>query len=349
MRTMKAAVLHGREDVRIESVPVPAIVGGEVLLRNHVALTCGTDVKVFRRGYHARMIVPPAIFGHEVSGVVEEIGPEVDNVRPGTAVVVANSAPCGLCEYCRKGKPNLCDDLLFWNGAYAEYSRIPARLVQANLVLHPAGMTHRQAAMVEPLACAIRGIGACEIERGQTVAVIGVGALGLMLVALAHRAGATVVALGRNRDRLLRAQALGADETVSTHDEPDLVSALRRRSSGGRGPEVVIEAAGTRETAEAALRAVRKGGLVNLFAGCPADTRLTVDAPRLHYDELTVKSTFHHTPTSVREAVRLVTKGEVDPEAFITGEASLDQVPEVFRRLALAADGLKTAILPLRG
>jgi L-iditol 2-dehydrogenase len=346
---MKAAVLHGREDVRIEQVPIPPLAVGEVLLRNHVALTCGTDVKVFRHGYHARMIVPPAIFGHEVSGVVEEIGPEVDNVKAGAAVVVANSAPCGLCEYCQKGRPSLCDDLLFWNGAYAEYSRIPARLVRANLVLHPAGMTHRQAAMVEPLACAIRGIEACDVEPGQTVAVIGVGALGLMLVALAHQRGATVVALGRNRDRLLRARALGADETVSTHDEPDLVSALRRRSRDGRGPEIVIEAAGTRETAEAALKAVRKGGLVNLFAGCPADTRLTVEAPRLHYDELTVKSTFHHTPASVRQALKLVTHGDVDPEAFITDQASLDQVPDVFRRLALAADGLKTAILPLLG
>ena len=346
---MKAAVLHGREDVRIVRVSIPPLAVGEVLLRNHVALTCGTDVKVFRRGYHARMIVPPAIFGHEVSGVVEEIGPEVENVRPGAAVVVANSAPCGVCEYCQKGRQNLCDDLLFWNGAYAEYSRIPARLVRANLVLHPAGVTHRQAAMVEPLACAVRGVEACAIERGQTVAVIGVGALGLMLVALAHRRGATVVALGRNRDRLLRAQALGANETVSTHDEPDLVSALRRRSPGGRGPEIVIETAGTKETAEAALQAVRKGGLVNLFAGCPVETRLTVDAPRLHYDELTVTSTFHHTPTSVREALQLVTHSGVDPEAFITDEASLDQVPEVFRRLALAADGLKTAIMPLRG
>jgi L-iditol 2-dehydrogenase len=346
---MKAAVLHGREDVRIERVPVPALAVGEVLLRNHVALTCGTDVKVFRRGYHARMIVPPAIFGHEVSGVVEEIGAEVECVKPGAAVVVANSAPCGVCEYCRNGRPNLCDDLLFWNGAYAEYSRIPARLVRANLVLHPAGLTHRQAAMVEPLACAVRGIEACAIERAQTVAVIGVGALGLMLVALAHRSGATVVALGRNRDRLLRARVLGADDTVSTHDEPDLVSALRRRSRDGRGPEIVIETAGTRETAEAAIRALRKGGLVNLFAGCPADTCLTMDASRFHYDELTVKSTFHHTPTSVRQALGLITRGEVDPEAFITDEASLDQVPEVFRRLAQAADGLKTAIMPLLG
>jgi L-iditol 2-dehydrogenase len=184
------------------------------------------------------------------------------------------------------------------------------------------------------------------VEPGQTVAVIGVGALGLMLVALARRAGATVVAVGRNRDRLARAEALGAADVFSTVDEPDLVAALRRRGRASGGPDIVIEAAGTKETAEAALGAVRKGGLVNMFAGCPAETRLEVDAPRLHYDELTVKSTFHHTPTSIRQALTLIAGGEVDPRAFITSEATLDDVPDVLRRLASGPDGLKTAILP---
>ena len=344
-RLMTAAVLHGREDVRIERVPVPEPAHGEVVLRNHVALTCGTDVKVFLRGYHARMIAPPALFGHEVSGVVEEVGPGVENVRRGAAVVVANSAPCSHCEYCRSERANLCEDLLFWNGAYAEYSRIPARLVRSNLLPHPPGFTHRQAAIVEPLACAVRGVEACGIKPGQSVAVIGVGALGLMLIALARREGASVWAVGRNRDRLARAEALGAAETLSTLDEPDLAAALLRRGRGGRGPDVVIEAAGTKETAEAALLAVRKGGLVNLFAGCPAETRLEVDAPRLHYDELTVKSTFHHTPRSVRQALQLIADGDVDPAAFITAEAPLEEVPQVLRRLA-QGDGLKTAILP---
>ena len=118
---MKAAVLHGREDVRVESVPRPRPGPGEVLLRNRVALTCGTDLKVFRRGYHARMIVPPALFGHELAGEVEELGEGVSGLAPGTPVVIANSAPCGACEFCRAGRQSLCDDLLFWNGVQQRF------------------------------------------------------------------------------------------------------------------------------------------------------------------------------------------------------------------------------------
>ena len=340
---MKAAVLYGREDVRVERVEVPRLQPGDLLLRTRVALTCGTDVKVFRRGYHARMITPPAVFGHEVAGIVEEVGPGVEGVSPGTPVFVANSAPCGECHYCASGSPNLCDDLLFWNGAYAEFARIPARVVRRNLLPLGGGVGFRQAAMVEPLACVVRGIEESGIAEGQTVAVIGAGPVGLMLVALARLRGAHVVAVGRNRGRLQKARELGAEEVVSLAPGDDL--AARLRADGRHGPDVVIEAVGLPETAEAAVRAVRKGGLVNLFAGCPADAHIGIDAQRLHYQELTIKSTFHHTPESIRKAYRLISDGAIDPDAFITGEAPLDRVPDVLDRLARGGEGLKTAIL----
>ncbi len=342
---MKAAVLYGREDVRIERVKVPAIGEGELLLRTRVALTCGTDVKVYRRGYHARMIRPPAVFGHEVAGVIEEVGPGVTRLRPGSPVVVANSAPCGRCRYCREGRPSLCDDLLFWNGAYAEFARIPERVVQQNVLPLEGSVGFRQGAMVEPLACVVRGIEDSGIAAGQTVAVIGVGPIGLMLVRLARLRGAEVVAVGRNRGRLQKARELGAAETVVAREGEDLAERLRALDPHGHGPDVVIEAVGLPETAEAAVRAVRKGGLVNLFAGCPADARIGIDAQRLHYQELTIRSTFHHTPESIRKAYRLIADGLVDPDAFITGEAPLDHLPEVLHRLARGAEGLKTAIL----
>jgi L-iditol 2-dehydrogenase len=341
---MKAAVLYGREDVRIEDLEVPRIGAGEVLLRTRVALTCGTDAKVFRRGYHARMITPPALFGHEVAGVVEETGPGVEGVVPGTAVVAANSAPCGECPYCVSGSPSLCDDLLFWNGAYAEFARIPARVVRHNL-LPLDGLGFRRAAMVEPLACVVRGIEESGVEEGQTVAVIGAGPIGLMLVALARLRGAHVIVAGRNRGRLQKARDLGAEETITLRSGEDLAGRLRSRGRHGQGPDVVIEAVGLPETSEAAVRAVRKGGLVNLFAGCPADAHIGIDAQRLHYQELTIKSTFHHTPESIRKAFRLIADGHVDPDAFITGEAPLDRLPEVLRRMSRGEDGLKTAIL----
>ncbi len=345
-RRMRAAVLHGREDVRIEEVEIPPLEPGEVLLRTRAALTCGTDVKVFRRGYHARMLQPPSVFGHEMAGVVEEIGPGVLSVSPGTRVVVANSAPCGACAYCKDDRESLCDDLLFWNGAYAEFARIPARIVRTNLVPLEPGIGFRQAAMVEPLACAVRGIEDSGIRAGHTVAVIGAGPIGLMLVALARLCGAQVVVVGRNAARLRRALDLGADEVIDASALPDLAERLRRLGPSGRGPHVVIDAAGLAETAEAAIRAVRKGGLVNLFAGCPAEARVALDAQRLHYEELTVTSSFHHTPQSFRAAYRLIAEGKVSPDAFITSEAPLEAVPEVLRRMAKGGDGLKTAILP---
>ncbi len=343
---MKAAVLYGKEDVRIEEVDVPRLGPGEVLLRTRVALTCGTDVKVYRRGYHARMIVPPAVFGHEVAGMVEEVGPGVDAVEPGTAVVVANSAPCGQCHYCRHDMPSLCDDLLFWNGAYAEFARIPARVVKQNLIPLTEGLAFREAAMVEPLACVVRGVEESWIGRGQSVAVIGVGPIGLMFVALAKMRGAHVVAAGRSQARLDKALELGAQATVCAVPGADLAAQLRDLSPGGRGADVVIEAVGLAETCEAAVGAVRKGGVVNLFGGCPADTRIGIDSQRLHYEELTIKSTFHHTPESVRKAFRLIADGHIDPNAFITSEAPLDELPRVLGQLARGGPGLKTAILP---
>src|SRR5438477_1436204 len=178
---MKAAVRYGREDVRVEQVEVPSLEHGDVLLRTRVALTCGTDAKVFRRGYHARMIVPPAVFGHEIAGIVEEVAPGVEGLEPGMAVVAANSAPCGDCYYCRHEMPSLCDDLLFWNGAYAEFARIPARVVKKNVLALEEGIGFREAAMIEPLACVIRGVEESWMCPCQAVGVICTGPTGLML------------------------------------------------------------------------------------------------------------------------------------------------------------------------
>jgi L-iditol 2-dehydrogenase len=345
-RKMKAAVLHGREDVRIERVDVPRLEPGDVLIRTRAALTCGTDAKVFRRGYHAKMIVPPAVFGHEMAGIVEEVGGSTPGIETGMPVVAANSAPCGECYYCRHDMPSLCDDLLFWNGAYAEFARIPARVVRKNLLPLPPGLAFREAAFVEPLACVVRGVEESWIGRGQSVAVIGTGPIGLMFVALARMRGAHVVAAGRRPERLDKALELGAETGVVALPDRDLGETLRQMSPEKRGFDVVIEAVGQPETCEAAIRAVRKGGVVQLFGGCPADTRIGIDSQRLHYQELTIKSTFHHTPESVRKAFRLIADGHIDPNPFFAAEASLEQLPEVLGSMARGESALKTVILP---
>jgi L-iditol 2-dehydrogenase len=344
---MRAAVLHGREDVRIEDVAVPVPGPGEILLRNEAALTCGTDVKVFRRGYHARMLRPPTVFGHEVAGVVEAVGPRVAGLSAGARVVVANSAPCGACGFCRRGRENLCDDLLFWNGAYAQFSLIPDRIVAKNVVPLAEGLSFRKAAMIEPLACVVRGLEDVALLPGQSVAVIGTGPIGLMFVVLARLKGARVVAVGRNTSRLAKAAELGAEATLAVGEGMD-VARMRGLSPSGHGYDVVIEAAGQPATCEAALEAVGKGGVVNLFAGCVAHARVSFDASRAHYEEITIRSSFHHTPAAIREAHRLVAAGLVDPDGFITAEATLEDLPGVLAGLARGGEGIKTAILPWR-
>jgi L-iditol 2-dehydrogenase len=342
---MRAAVLYGREDVRIESVDVPSLGPGEVLLKTQIALTCGTDAKVFRRGYHARMLVPPTLFGHEVAGVIAETGPGVTGFRPGDRVVAANSAPCESCSYCTSDRANLCDDLLFWNGAYAEFARIPAPIVRQNLLLLPAHVSFTTGALVEPLACVVRGIERSGIREGTTVAVIGTGPIGLLLVALARLRGARVIAVGRRASRLATARAQGAEDTVQIREGDDLAALVRRATPDGKGPHVVIEAVGTSGTALGALAAVRKGGLVNLFAGCADGALLSVDAARLHYEEIAVVSSFHHTPASIREALRLLAGGELHSSLLVTGEAPLDRLAEVLGNMG-RGDDLKTAIVP---
>ena len=172
---MTAAVLYGKEDLRLERVAVPQAGRGELVVRVGAALTCGTDLKVYRRGYHAMMLKPPIPFGHEFAGVVAEVGAGVTAFREGDRVVAMNSAPCDACFFCRHGQQNLCEDLLFNNGTYAEFIRIPARIVEKNTLLVPNGVPLEHAALTEPLACVVRGLEGSAAKAGDMMVVIGAG------------------------------------------------------------------------------------------------------------------------------------------------------------------------------
>ena len=342
---MMAAVLHGKEQLRVEPVAIPTLHDGDVLVRVRAALTCGTDVKVFRRGYHARMIVPPAVFGHELAGDVVAVSGSVKNFHVGQRVVAANSAPCLECFYCKKGLENLCEDLLFNNGAYAEYIRIPARIVQRNMLLLPDHITYQDAALVEPLACVLRGLKETGVQEGDTVAVIGLGSIGLMFVHMAKVAGARVIAIGRRKTQLDRALAMGAGELVLTGDRADPVEPVRRLTKG-RGADIAIEAVGNPETWEHAVQMVRRGGTVNFFGGCPSQTRVTLDTNLLHYSEITCKASFHHTPTHIKRALEQISRGEITAHDFVNREEPLSSILEVLRHLMSHNGHLKTAIIP---
>src|SRR5213075_1771085 len=237
---MTAAVLYGKEDVKIEQVPIPRVGEGEVLIKVQVALTCGTDLKVYQRGYHARMIMPPALFGHELAGVVEEVGPSVKGFKRGMRVVALNSAPCQSCFHCSKHQENLCEDLLFNNGAYAEYIRIPRRIVDLNTVVIPPHVSFEEAAMVEPLACVLRGLHETKVEIGDTVAVVGGGPIGLMFVHVAQAVGCNVIAVVKRESQVADARRMGAHDVVQTTAVKDPIEAVRALSPGSRGADVVI-------------------------------------------------------------------------------------------------------------
>ncbi len=343
---MTAAVLYGKEDVRIEKVPIPAVEDGEVLVKVQVALTCGTDLKVYRRGYHARMIVPPALFGHELAGVIEETGAGVKGFRKGSRVVALNSAPCGMCFYCSRHQENLCEDLLFNNGAYAEYIKIPRRIVETNMLSIPNGVSYEEAAMVEPLACVLRGLHETGMEIGDTVTVIGGGPIGLMFVKVANLSGCKVISVVKHDLQVDAAKKMGAHHVVQITRVKDPVREVQLLTREKRGSDVVIEAVGRPEAWEWSIDMVRKGGTVNLFGGCPKGTKVQLNTERLHYSEITLKATFHHTPEAVRKAFALIAERKIKGSDYITGEAPLSRLTQVLRMMVERGGEIKTAIIP---
>jgi len=342
---MKAMMFYAPGDIRMEEVPTPKPGGGEVLVEIGAALTCGTDVKTYRRGHPLLIPNPPSVFGHEFAGVIAGLGEGVSGFHLGQRVVAANSAPCGDCFYCKEGHLSLCENLKLLNGAYAEFIVVPERIVHRNLLPLPEHVTFAQAALVEPLACVLHGVDRTDIRLGDTVAVIGPGPIGLMFIALAKARGARVIAIGMGGMRLELARSLGADETVDVEKVDDPVQAVRDLTAGGRGADRAVEAVGSAQTWEQALEMVRPGGLANLFGGCPSGTEVRLDTQRVHYHELQIIGVFHHTPKYVMRALELISMGRLDTEAIVSAEYPLDHVEEALRA-HMKEEVVKAAVIP---
>jgi L-iditol 2-dehydrogenase len=350
-RTMKAAVLRGQGDLRIEQVPKPVAGAGELVVRVGAALTCGTDLKVYRRGYHAKMLTVDGLFGHEVAGTVVEVGEGVSGFGVGDRVVPLNSAPCDECFFCRNEQQNLCEELLFNNGAYAEFIRVPARIVAKNTLKIPEGMAFEQAALTEPLACVMRGLEESRARAGQTAIVLGAGPIGLLFIHTAAIEGLHVIAVVKRVDQVATALGFGAEEVLRIGEVADPVGAARALTPGGRGADIVFEAVATPESWQWAVLMARKGGLVNLFGGPPSGTTVSLDTNLIHYSDLTLKASFHHTPATALRAFELLASGRFRWRDFLTGEAPLDELPEIFRgMLTRPVEGvrpqIKTVITP---
>ena len=301
---MRALILHGPGDLRLEEIPRPEPQSdGDVLVQVEVALTDATDVKAFRHGHPLLLGPPPSPFGHEFCGV---------DVSSGRRVVAANSAPCGTCAPCTRGQETLCEKLFpLLNGAYAEFILVPERIARTNLLTVPAGIPSEVAAMVEPLACCLHGVEVAGVAPGDTVAVLGLGPIGLMLCACIADAGGWPVGVGSRAERRELAHLFGA--------EP----------GDGAGADIVIEAAASADAWTQAVDLVRPGGTVLAFSGLPRETRLEIDPYRIHYEEVTLRGAFHHAPRHIRAALAFLGSGAYPFERLITHQVGLEGVAGV--------------------
>ncbi len=340
---MLAALLYGQEDLRLETIEPPFPAAGEVVIEVLAATTCGTDLKVWRRGGHAKMLKPPTLFGHEGAGRIIALGDGVADWKIGDRVVANNSAPCMDCFFCQRQEYSLCPNITWNNGTFAEYLRIPAPIVKHNLLSIPDDLDMELAAMTEPLACVLHGIARSNFDADSRVVVIGDGAIGLMFVAVMATQCKSVWLFGGNDRRLAVGEQLGAARTWNYH-QVDIYDTVKGVTDGW-GADIVIEATGVPSVWETAIECGRQGATINLFGGCPKDTTISVNTDRLHYGELTLKGVFHNTPKYVRAALALIASKTIPFDLLISDRRSLKDLAQTFEDMK-NRQAIKVAIVP---
>jgi len=348
MPSMLAVRFYSPGQLKTEQVEIPHAERGELVVKSTVALTCGTDVKMYKRGHPLAQL--PQIIGHEFAGTVVEVGEGVKKFEKGMKVAAANSAPCTMCFYCQSRQPNLCEHLnesiigFTWPGTYAEFVRIPEKIVRQNTFQVPDGIPLENVASLEPLSCVVHGWDLVHFDPGGTVVIIGGGPIGLLHVQLAKLHGAKQVILSDVvNDRLNEAKNLGTDVTINSAEENFQQEILNLTKA--RGADLVIEAVGRKETWESTNSLVRKGGTILLFGGCPGETRVEFDAHKIHYGELRIQGAFHHTPTAVERAFNLITSGQVAIKPIISHQMPLEKAEEALQLMG-AGKALKVALMP---
>ena len=341
---MQAYVLVSPGELSLREFPRPLPGPDEVVVRIRAALTCGTDVKAFLRG-HPKFPMPTP-FGHEFSGEVAAVGAQVRSVREGDAIMATPTAPCGSCYYCARQQENLCDTVMetMVLGAYAEYIKLPARIVSTNLYPKPETLPFPVAALLEPLSCVVHGLESIVLRPDDCVVLIGAGAISLLHVLALRALGVERIAvIGRSPQRAQHARRVAASAVFLG----GLTAARDQVHSytGGRGADVVIECTGHVSVWEAAPALARRGGQVVLFGGCTPGTRASFDTQHLHYDQLHITSPFHSTPRAVRRAYELLVSDGFAAGALISGTYPLANLAQ-----ALGAHqkgtGIKFAVVP---
>ncbi|MFH1547977.1 MAG: alcohol dehydrogenase catalytic domain-containing protein [Candidatus Omnitrophota bacterium] len=340
---MKAAVLCGVKDIRLEDVEKPSISDREVLVKIKVALTCGTDAKVYQRGGHSKMLSVPSVFGHEWAGIVEEVGSHIKNFKKGDRVVAANSAPCFKCYYCKINQFSLCEHLTFLNGAYAEYIKVPEAIVETNMFQIPADITYEEAAFLEPLSCVVHGVEEIGVKKGDKVVISGAGPIGLLFLIVLKNIGVKVIVTEKNEQRLQVAETLGCDKGFLIKENDDFIIEVKRFFD--KGADIAIEATGISKAWEDSVKMVRGGGRVLFFGGCKQVEKIELDTELVHYSQITMKGVFHHTPAHVKKAYDLIIRKKLNLSRLITDKIPLDKVLDAFEKI-IKGEGIKIAVIP---
>ena len=317
--------LTGPERVELREVEIPRPGAGELLLAIEAATTCGTDLKVFRRGGHPRMLVVPGPFGHEMTGIVGAVGDGVSEISEGDALIVANSASCGDCRACRAGRENLCERLRYLNGAYAQYLLVPAEFVRRSCHRRPGALPAGIASLAEPLACVEHGLERLALDGPREVLILGAGSLGLLFVAALSSEGHAVTTADPHPERRDAAMRLGAKAELAVDRAADWTPPRRF--------DVAVDATGRVAGWSAAVEAVTPGGTALLFGGCAPDEILPLPTYPVHYDELALLGSYHHTPRSFARAIDRLAADPARFAALITGDCGLDGVESALRAM----------------
>lgn len=342
---MQAAVLKAPGDCQVMDIQEPRPAPGDIVIRVKAAAICGTDLRIIA-GKKKKGVRFPSVIGHEFAGEVVEAGEGVAAYRPGDRVAADPVIPCRGCAYCRTGRENVCLNRTAigyeYDGAFAEYLRIPAAAIEAGNVMRiPEGMSYDGGALAEPLACVLNGQKNAGVHLGDAVLILGSGPIGLMHMLLAKAAGASVVAVSEpNPARRLRAKEIGADVVIdpATEDPGEVMRSL----TDGLGADVAILAIGVPALANDALGYVRKGGRVNLFAGFSVGDMATFDVNLVHYNEIGVSGASALSRSGYETAFKLIASGAIPVERLVSDRFALDDFKEA---VALAESGKALKIM----
>ena len=340
---MKASYFLGKGRFETAEEPIPEFGPGDVLVRVAACGVCGTDVHIYHGDKGSAEVHPPVVLGHELSGTVEAVGAEVTRFRPGDHVTVDPNSYCGKCHYCQIGKKQLCEHLyavgVNRNGGFAEYCAVP----EAQCYLLPAEMPLRYGAMTEPLACCLHGIDRAGIRAGDTVLIVGGGAIGLMMLQLARLRGASRIGVSEPVEMRRRiALELGADFTIDPIHEP--VAAALERHLGISGADTVIECAGNTAAVAQAFEATKRGSTVLLFSVPKPDTVHPLNLMDVYQKELKVLGSMINPDTHARAAA-LIAAGRIRLDRIITHSFPVEQVEEAIR-MQMSDESIKVLVEP---